>query len=290
MDADRLLYHYCSATTAASILTRKSIWLSSLTLSNDSLEGRLVRETLVRLSNKDGLNATYRERLEESLSFAERTFEGLGFCLSEEGDLLSQWRGYADDARGVAIGFSQQYLAKLAEASRGKDQPGFSLYQVEYDKQRQESALEPTYRELRRLIDAGAFRRRGSWSLLDLRTPEQVAEDDKMTQGLFNSLLIKLVELFPKLYELKSEGFREEREWRLVAMLVGSVTESCSFRGVSNRIVPYREYGLLELGLPPIREIVIGPKHATPVHVLRLMLQQSGFADVQIRSSAVSYR
>lgn len=111
-----------------------------------------------------------------------------------------------------------------------------------------------------------------------------------MTQGLFNSLLIKLVELFPKLYELKSEGFREEREWRLVAMLVGSVTESCSFRGVSNRIVPYREYGLLELGLPPIREIVIGPKHATPVLVLMLMLQQSGFADVQIRSSAVSYR
>lgn len=290
MDADRPLYHYCSATTAASILTRRSIWLSSLTLSNDSLEGRLVRETLVRLSNKDGLNATYRERLEESLSFAEQMFEGLGFCLSEEGDLLSQWRGYADDARGMAIGFSQQYLSKLAESSRGKGQPGFALYQVEYDRQKQESTLEPAYRELRRLIDAGAFRRRGQWSILDDRTPEQVAEDDKMTQSLFNSLLFKLVDLFPKLYELKSEGFREEREWRLVSVLVGTATESCSFRGVSNRIVPYREYDLLDLGLPPIREIVVGPKHATPVHVIKLMLQQSGFADVQIRSSAVSYR
>lgn len=290
MDADRPLYHYCSATTAASILTRRSIWLSSLTLSNDSLEGRLVRETLVRLSNKDGLNATYRERLKESLSFAEQMFEGLGFCLSEEGDLLSQWRGYADDARGMAIGFSQQYLSKLAESSRGKGQPGFALYQVEYDRQKQESTLEPAYRELRRLIDAGAFRRRGQWSILDDRTPEQVAEDDKMTQSLFNSLLFKLVDLFPKLYELKSEGFREEREWRLVSMLVGTATESCSFRGVSNRIVPYREYDLLDLGLPPIREIVVGPKHATPVHVIKLMLQQSGFADVQIRSSAVSYR
>ena len=227
MDADRPLYHYCSATTAASILTRRSIWLSSLTLSNDSLEGRLVRETLVRLSNKDGLNATYRERLEESLSFAEQMFEGLGFCLSEEGDLLSQWRGYADDARGMAIGFSQQYLSKLAESSRGKGQPGFALYQVEYDRQKQESTLEPAYRELRRLIDAGAFRRRGQWSILDDRTPEQVAEDDKMTQSLFNSLLFKLVDLFPKLYELKSEGFREEREWRLVSMLVGTATESC---------------------------------------------------------------
>lgn len=290
MDADKILYHYCSSATAASILTRRSIWLSSLTLSNDSLEGRLVRETLVRLSNRDGLDASYRERLEESLAFAERMFEGLGFCLSEEGDLLSQWRGYADDARGVAIGFSQKYLSKLADSLRGRDRPGFSLYQVEYDKDKQDTALEPAYRELRRLIDAGAFRRQGQWSLLDDRTPEQIAEDDKKTKNLFSSLLFTLVRLFPKFYEMKGEGFREEREWRLVSILVGTATDTCMFRGTPNRIVPYREYDLLDLGLPPIRELVVGPKHTTPHHILQQLLQQTGLPDVQIRSSAVSYR
>lgn len=290
MDADKTLYHYCSAATAALILTRRSIWLSSLTLSNDSLEGRLVRETLVRLSDKDGLDASYRERLEESLAFAERMFEGLGFCLSEDGDLLSQWRGYADDARGIAIGFSQQYLSKLSEALRGKDRPGFSLHQIDYNREKQEASLEPAYRELRKLIDAGAFRRQGQWGLLDGRTSEQIAEDDKKTKNLYSSFLFKLVSLFPKFYELKGEGFREEQEWRLVSILVGSATDSCMFRGTANRIVPYREYELLDLGLPPIREIVVGPKHTTPIHILQMLLQQSGLPDVQIRSSAVSYR
>lgn len=32
------------------------------------------------------------------------------FCLSEEADLLSQWRGYADDGRGVCIGFKKEAL------------------------------------------------------------------------------------------------------------------------------------------------------------------------------------
>lgn len=31
-------------------------------------------------------------------------------CFCEEGDKLSQWRGYADNGRGVSIGFSEQEL------------------------------------------------------------------------------------------------------------------------------------------------------------------------------------
>lgn len=36
--------------------------------------------------------------------------EGLGFCLSERGDLLSQWRGYAAQGRGVSIAFRPIFL------------------------------------------------------------------------------------------------------------------------------------------------------------------------------------
>jgi hypothetical protein len=31
-------------------------------------------------------------------------------CFSEAGDLLSQWRGYANDAQGISIGFYKPIL------------------------------------------------------------------------------------------------------------------------------------------------------------------------------------
>ncbi|WP_454913808.1 hypothetical protein [Stutzerimonas chloritidismutans] len=49
------LYHYCSTGTFAAILQTQSIWLSSLTLSNDSMEGQLVKETIIRLAKEDNL-------------------------------------------------------------------------------------------------------------------------------------------------------------------------------------------------------------------------------------------
>lgn len=36
-------------------------------------------------------------------------------CFCEEGDKLSQWRGYADNGRGVSIGFSEQELRQYSE-------------------------------------------------------------------------------------------------------------------------------------------------------------------------------
>lgn len=37
------LYHYCSTSTFLSIIANRSIWLSSMSLSNDTMEGKLVR-------------------------------------------------------------------------------------------------------------------------------------------------------------------------------------------------------------------------------------------------------
>jgi hypothetical protein len=108
------LYHYCPTAAFHSIIQTRSIWLSSLTLANDTMEGKLVVEALTRLAQRDGLDRVAVERLKDSVALLEGMFDGLGFCLSEDGDLLSQWRGYASDATGVAIGFSRAHLQTLA--------------------------------------------------------------------------------------------------------------------------------------------------------------------------------
>jgi hypothetical protein len=302
----RVLYHYCSSDAFVSIVTKRAIRLSSLSLSNDSREGRLVGETVVRLAERDGLGTqsgwgslgikTDVNRLRDSLSFLERIFDGLGFCLSEQGDVLSQWRGYADDARGVSIGFNRPYLEKLSASSLGAFGQGFTLHRVVYDPATHEAQVEPTYKELRNLIDAGAYKNPGKRTLLDGRSDEEVAADDTKIKDANAALLVKLLGLYPMLHELKSKAFEEEKEWRLVSVYLtgasGSVTHpELEYRARGATVVPYRDYVLNEIAdHPAITEIVLGPRHATPPDIIRAMLKQLGFGDVAVRKSAASYR
>lgn len=290
MSVPNTLYHYCSSEALISMVANKSLWLSSLTLSNDSLEGRLVNETVMRVAARDKLDVRSREKLRESLEFSERLFDGLGFCLSEDGDLLSQWRGYADDAKGVAIGFNRLYLESLAQASFAQSVSGFAVHRVEYESMRHEALVEPTYRELRKLIAAGAFRHTGSMSLLETRSPEEIANDDHAIQSAHHDLIFKLLDLLPMLFQLKSDAFREEAEWRLVSMLGGKRFEECRFRASHGKIVPYRSFQLQPLGMPVLSEVVLGPRHETPQAVIESFLSQSGFAGVAVRRSRASYR
>ncbi|HWN07682.1 MAG TPA: hypothetical protein VNO50_00070, partial [Pyrinomonadaceae bacterium] len=56
-----------------------------------------------------------------------------------------------------------------------------------------------------------------------------------------------------------SSAFREEREWRLISHL---------FRALNERIVPFREFDLLESKNDSIVEVILGPKNVTPNYVI----------------------
>jgi hypothetical protein len=284
------LFHYCSTESFLKLVQGRKLWLSALKLSNDTMEGRLVTKTVMRLAERDRLDLDAQHGLSESLLFIERFFEGLGFCLSEEDDLLSQWRGYADNAQGVAIGFSRTYLEKLATSTRTEPSPGFSLHKVEYETQRHEEMVEATYRELKTLTDTGVFKKRGYSIILDTRSPEEVAADDKKIELAHRDMLVKLLEFLSPLYEMKSRAFREEKEWRLVSLFIPAGTDDCKFRASRGRIVPFRSFELKQRDEPAITDVVLGPRHETPTHVVESMLNRTGFDTVKVRKSEVSYR
>ena len=285
-----VLYHYCSTSAFHGIGETRSVWLSSLSLSNDSMEGKLVANVVTSLAERDGLTRRVIGRLQKSIGFLEQMFDGLGFCLSEEKDLLSQWRGYAADATGVAIGFSREYLEWLAESSRGKQTPGFSLLKVEYDPKGHQEQVEPTYHQIRKLIDVGAFKIPGLRGLLDTRADQEVEEERKEIQRAQGELFVALIELFPKLFLLKSPAFCEEREWRLVSYFVRGGKDTCSYRAMNDRLIEYRQYQLLETDCLPIAEVVLGPKHLTPIPVVADFLRQRGFGEVRVTRSEATYR
>jgi len=284
------LYHYCSNTTFTSIVKSRAVRLSSLSLTNDSMEGKLVTELLVDMAKNDGLDSSHIDRLKNSVGNLNKMLDGLGFCLSEERDLLSQWRGYADDANGVSAGFSKEYLEEFSDESKDKDVSGFTLQKVEYDVEKQKKLIEPTFVEIKNLIEKGAFKITGIRGLLDTRSEEEREKDDKEIRDIFNKYSMTTLMLFTKLFILKSGAFREEKEWRLISYFTNIGTDICDFYARDNAIVPYREYMLIKGKHQPITEVVLGPKNITPLNVVENLLHNNGYMNVKITRSEASYR
>lgn len=77
--------------------------------------------------------------------------------MSEKGDLLSQWRGYANDGAGFAIGFNADALSFLP---RFEGEPGGlspyldnpKLHQVAYAKKAQRETLRPWFESMQQML------------------------------------------------------------------------------------------------------------------------------------------
>lgn len=292
-DTEKLLYHYCSLETFVSIISNRTFRCSSMLLSNDSMEGRVATNVLLEMAAKAGLEATDRQRLESyTSSFVGDVYEVLGFCLSENGDLLSQWRGYAGDATGVSIGFSSQYLWDLSEKISNSKRPSFGIKKVLYNRAEHEECLRPVLAEIMELIQQGAFRTLGRRSLLDARTTDEIRAEDGKTVELVNRLSqTLLVSTLAHQFLLKMPAFSEEQEWRVLSHCVRLTHGDVKFRASGNKIVPYREYMFDDSCGNPIRQVILGPKNATPPYVIKHMLEIHGFGDdIKVVPSDGSYR
>lgn len=287
-----ILYHYCSNEAFHSIISNREIRLSSLSLSNDSMEGKLIERVLLEMAEKDGFNNEQIERLQEKISRLGLMFDGLGFCLSEKKDLLSQWRGYASDAHGVSIGFSKKYLELLSASLNGGKKSGFSLQKVIYKPDEHVSALNPTYQKIKEHLNAGAFKRPAFKSILATRSEEEIEKENKKIMQETSGLLMSLFLSIGDLYSLKSMAFEEEFEWRLVSLLVRDPAihlDPCLFHPCLNKIMPYRSFRLIDLKANPIEKIVLGPRNSTPKDVIDSFLRQNNFNNVEVLISKASY-
>ena len=287
---NQVLYHYCSASTFQQIVSSGTIRLSALTLSNDSLEGKLVSAVIKKLATADGLEQWKVDQLMKRIDMLEELFDGLGLCLSEDGDLLSQWRGYADDAHGFSIGFSRSYLEWLGGAQSEGGEVGFGIYKVLYSDEDHERELRPSYEEMMKQVNAGALQMNRLAALLlgKPKTDKEVAAEKEAHVQLSHVILM----LFAKWFLLKSNAFREEQEVRLISYLFHRIEGArfVGYRATRNSIIPYREFAVTEKERKPIARVVLGPRQVTPVRDVQHFLKVSGFGDVEVVRSKASYR
>jgi len=179
------------------------------------------------------------------------------FCFSENPDLLSQWRAYADDGRGYSIGYSSSWI----ESQKNLYPRHYvALWPVEYDTNRQRELLNHYIRKyLTRMNEGGNERDEGMKLILAI-------------YGLSGAC--------------KNPHFAEEKEIRLLIMEPRNASafhKNCT-RGVSERF--YRNRGDQRISCfslafceDAVTSVYLGPKNDAKRDDLELkrFLLQNGY-------------
>ncbi|MEW8522529.1 MAG: DUF2971 domain-containing protein [Candidatus Thiodiazotropha endolucinida] len=255
------------------------------------MEGKLIIHIVNALADQDNLRPKEKLDLQRGVTNVVNMFHGFGFCLSQEDDLLSQWRGYAGNGTGVSIGFSKDKLREILNSEIGNPNRMMSdLREVLYKPEEQIESVRDTYNGIKELVDKGALKPPAINGFLDPRSDDEKQKERDDYNKLVTELSGNLILLLPQLYVLKNRAFNEEKEWRLLTHTLGNSFLGCSFRPAGNTIVPYCEYEIGDLTGSLFTEVVLGPKNQTPIPVIKSYLLREGFGDVAVRHSQASYR
>lgn len=150
----RCFYHYCSLDTFIAIISNKSLRLCDLSKTNDYMERKwilnILEDSLIKAFEKNEISINLKEdywydkgihnHIAFILGMLKHYVESSSYitCFSRNGDLLSQWRAYGDDGKGVSIGFNSKLISK---AISRKNKVYFEDVLYELDEQVEEIEL-----------------------------------------------------------------------------------------------------------------------------------------------------
>ena len=305
-----VIYHYCSLDTFNIIMRNKTIRLSDITKSNDSKEKQLIYDHLrsaidqafgeIKLSVRamDPIETGFAEGYTYLDFFRKDLLEvsnqsSLVACFSRDGDLLSQWRGYANDGCGFAIGFDKMLLEQYLRRDER-----FRVEGIKYDAEGQLRMIDNDVKE--------AFLDCVEWNGLDLDFSKYI--------GIFNDEIDDIsYDLAERLDVtsclMKNQTFQEENEVRIIfssgigintdqtrieKKIVGT-TKLClkdvDYLVRNNQLVLYADMSFKN-ALPDrlIKDIIIGPKVNMTVEEVKNYLWICGYEDINVRKSYCTYR
>jgi hypothetical protein len=125
-----LLYHYTDAAGLLGIVSSNRLWASDASFLNDPSEGLLFPQRIIEfMPQKPGGLTALEEHIivlfEEGLRNHPKPVSAFTTSFCDDGDLLSQWRGYGSFGSGYAIGFEPDSLVHVQLAQLVEVQYGF---------------------------------------------------------------------------------------------------------------------------------------------------------------------
>jgi hypothetical protein len=279
------LYHYTTPAGLLGIVENNKLWATHVNYLNDATELGYARD-LVKTALARHERTTRSPHVREFVHRARHTFDVsktmdvFVSCFCEDGDLLSQWRGYAQTGEGYSIGVSGDLLGKIGGGLN------YFLGQVVYDRAVQENAVD----DILEACCEGASRLAAGMSVAAAST-----------------LVGELCHVFRRaiwflMVTFKDAMFKEENEWRTIEIMNHSETEKrVRFRSTSSKLIPYVDLDFSsmqpvkpypKLDKIPIVEVFHGPT-LNPIlsaRALGLLLAKHGQGRAKVQGSRIPLR
>ena len=322
----KVLYHYASMEKGTSILKHKNIRLSDITKSNDVKEMSiffpdLFDEMLKNYDEHNGFSYKFEYKgkgnrqayglfVNELKKKIEKEFEDgsiatFALCLSEEGDLLSQWRGYADDGKGICLGLNVEEILKFVGISSVS---GFFLEKVEYlSKEQIDEWVKNVANQMLGIVEIilGAIEEGN----IQYYSAEEFDED------IFDTIYYNILSEVEESVKFKTEGFKEEKEWRFFIKnslnkddikgkkitSIGTLGEGAR-RKTSEYVADNVEFNIKENDMVPfvslkfekfhnnlINQVICGPNNKIREKDLELFLRKYGYRNCKGRKTNITY-
>lgn len=229
----KILYHYTTSEGFLGILSTKKIWATHIYYLNDSEE---LNRTLALLdqSVKKGLKKVVKDLfVPQKIIKNEIDIYVISFT-KEEGDLLSQWRGYCP-SNGFSIGFDYSGLRNLFR--KKIESEDYFLLPCFYNDLDHKFCISLLIED----------------TIEVLKAPSESDISEVVSKHIDRVVLIASI--------LKDKSFSEEKEWRLFCIRKkNGQSQDIKFRKGKSAIVPYIELPIeTQYGAVPIKEIVVGP-------------------------------
>lgn len=277
------LYHYTDGNGFLGMLGNKRLWFSHIKYLNDSAE---YSYALTRLSDildeyeeVDGYQ--HLRNALKVISENERLQNHYSFSLTEEKDLLSQWRGYCPNG-GYSFAINDQHFDQMITSHKLT----FDRCRYEKEEQRQFiidniigrplNHLKEAFQREKESIEAGTYRSKGM---------------DLTVYNIGQSIIAKS----HLLAFLKHPTFKQEKEWRIIASENMTNRDSyLKYRSSRNMLIPYLDVPILPDGglynKLHIDNVIVSPTPHQDLALASCRQMVASYDCYDVQPSAIPYR
>ena len=250
------LYHYTNTDAGLSILRGRKIWATHFRYLNDidewlhiwNLTIKEVKSLEVEGASPESLNLIREVLLQVVESVKQSAMNSVpafiaSFC--EDGDLLSQWRGYGRG--GISLGFNFEKMNAL----HTNQESDYEIIPIEYDSEHIGERAKHGFRLATWKMFADHV---GQWNCDEKEIRQRLGESQEWT-----NLLVGL-SIFGSRY--KNQAFEAENEWRAIRSApVWQLKDEFRFRNGGMGVTPYLELDISDptTGRPMVEENFLRP-------------------------------
>jgi hypothetical protein len=274
-----LIYHYCRPDSFLEIIRSRTMWHSAYSALNDAMEREWGYNAFVEIAEelRGECNDGFIDRIKEIVKVSQEVTAAMISSFSLDGDILSQWRAYADDGHGFAIGFSASEMEMASKPLR-----------VLYDKNAQLEELRGNIRHVFKHEQSIGFKYNSEFLAhwltfgLDLCAYKNPAFAEEKEIRRVHVSAVALKEAAARYVPLGAIDQKGKRRFRPVPVL---------FRAANGNLIPYVVLDYTDEGRnAPVKEVVLGPKNGNTESSVALFLNTAGLKNVRVRKSQAPYR